>query len=353
MQYGKYIDLLQNLIREYSPSGKEEKTADLIQTFFEDRGINVQRLRHNIIVKSKSYYPGEPVVILNSHHDTVAIGNGWTKDPLGAEIIDGKLYGRGSNDAGASLISLIAAFCNLYNELLPYNLILIASAEEENFGPHGVSMVLNEQNLKPDLAIIGEPTTMELSIAEKGLIVIDALTTGKSGHAARQNGINALYLALEDIHNIKDYNWEKESPVLGSVKTTVTQISSGTQHNVIPDQCSYVIDCRVNEMYELEEVLEILNLQTHANLTPRSLKWRPSKISLNHPLVHIAQDLDIPLFGSPTLSDQVHFDCPSVKIGPGRSERSHTADEYIEIDEIVEGIDKYIALLKGLNLDPI
>ena len=351
MDVQTYISLLQQLIRIYSPSGSEHETADVITDFLSDQNIPTQRVNNNVIAFNKHYNKDLPNVVINSHHDTVEIGNGWTRDPLGGEIVDSKLYGRGSNDAGASLVSFIAAFCHLFEEDLSYNLILIASGEEENFGPNGVSRVLKEKNLQPQLAIIGEPTSLELAVAEKGLIVIDAKTIGKAGHAARDVGINALYLAIEDIQKIVELEWSKVSPVLGKVKTTVTQISSGSQHNVIPDECSYVIDCRINELYRLEEVLDNLNLHTHANLSPRTLKWRSSGIALDHPLVTHAQSLGISIFGSPTLSDQVHFTCPSVKIGPGQSERSHTADEYIELNELSDGINKYIALLQGLKLD--
>lgn len=344
------ISLLRDLIQVASLSGQEEKTADIIASFLARRGIACQRIHHNIIAKSIHWSEEQPVVVLNSHHDTVKIGEGWTYDPLGAEVVDGKLYGRGSNDAGGALVSLIGAFVELFDKGLPYNLMLIASGEEENFGPHGVSSVLKNLDRAPDLAIVGEPTQMQIGIAEKGLIVIDAVTEGRSGHAARDNGVNALYKATEDIEFIKQLVWAKISDHLGTTKTTVTQISSGTQHNVIPDQCSYVIDCRVNEKYTLQEVVDILDVGTHAKLTPRSLKWHPSGIDKNHPVVMSGLKIGRPLIGSPTLSDQVHFSCPSIKIGPGKSERSHTTDEFIYLDEIREGIEIYLALLRDLQL---
>jgi len=346
----EYILLLQSLIKELSLSGSEHITADIIEAFLTLKGITSDRLHNNVIAKSKSWKDGRPTIILNSHHDTVKIGNDWTYDPLGAVIENGKLFGRGSNDAGAALVSLIAAFVHFYNRDIPFNLMLIASGEEENFGPQGVSSVLSTLEIKPTLGIIGEPTEMQLGVAEKGLIVIDGEAIGEGGHAARDQGRNALYIAMDDIQKIKNYNWDKVSEVLGKTKTTVTQAESGTQHNVIPDRCTYVIDCRVNEHYTLQEVLDTLTAITEATLTPRSLKWHPSGIDTGHAIVERAKSIGRSYFGSPTLSDQVHFECPTVKIGPGVSERSHTADEYIMISEIEEGIEIYIDLLKGLAL---
>lgn len=346
----EYILLLQSLIKVLSLSGHESGTGDIIQSFFENKGITTERIDNNIIAKSKSFDDRKPTIILNSHHDTVKIGNDWTYDPLGATIENGKLFGRGSNDAGGALVSLIATFVHFYNHDLPFNLVLIASGEEENFGPNGVSKVLSTLVLDPALGIIGEPTEMQLGIAEKGLIVIDGVTKGEGGHAARDTGQNALYIAMDDIQHIKNYNWDKVSEVLGKTKTTVTQATAGSQHNVIPDRCNYVIDCRVNEHYTLQEVLDILNSITEGVLTPRSLRWHPSGINSTHPIVNRAKLIGRTPFGSPTLSDQVHFKCPTVKIGPGVSERSHTADEYILINEVEEGIGIYIELLEGLKL---
>lgn len=344
------IELLQGLISVRSYSGEEGGTADKIQRYLDNKGIPTERLHHNIIARSRYFDPARKTVILNSHHDTVRIGEGWTEDPLGGVIKDGRIYGRGSNDAGASLVSLMAVFAYLWPQKLPYNLMLIASGEEENFGPHGVSSVLGELNFEPALGVIGEPTEMHMAIAEKGLIVIDAIAKGRSGHAARDTGINALYIALEDIQAIKDYKWDRQSEVLGRTMTTVTMIQSGTLHNVIPDECHYVIDVRVNEYYTLQEVVEILQGLTTATLIPRSLRWHPSGIDRDHPIVKAGVAMGRKVFGSPTLSDQVHFACPTVKIGPGASERSHTSDEYVMIDEIKEGLAIYRALLQSLSL---
>ena len=344
------ISLLKSMISVQTFSGDEGPTAELIDTYLKSKGIKTERLHNNIIARNKHWRDQLPTIIINSHHDTVKINSGWTQDPFGAEVIGDKLYGRGSNDAGGPLVSLIATFVHYYDQSLPYNLMLIASGEEENFGPNGVSSVLENLDFDPALGIIGEPTQMRLAIAEKGLIVIDGTTTGKAGHAARNTGINALYLATEDINWIKSYEWTKVSSVLGPVKTTVTQIESGSQHNVIPDSCTYVIDCRVNEHYTLQQVLDILNEGTHAELIPRSLRWHPSGINEQHPVVTQGKRIGRAVTGSPTLSDQVHFKCPTIKVGPGKSERSHTADEFIMLSEIEEGINIYIDLLKGLEI---
>jgi len=351
MDTAHYIALLQDLIKIHSLSGQETGTADILTDFLANQKIPIQRVKNNIVARSKYFNPELPTIVLNSHHDTVAIGSGWTRDPLGAEIDDGILYGRGANDAGGALVALIATFVHFYEVSFDhFNLMLIASGEEENFGPNGVSAVLDKIDIKPALAIVGEPTNMHLGIAEKGLIVIDAKTKGVSGHAAREEGHNALYDAAADIEAIKKLVWDRISPVLGPTMSTVTQITSGTQHNVIPDECHYVIDCRVNELYTLEEVVRTLDQLTHAELSPRSLRWIPSGIDINHPIVASAKVLSRDTFGSPTLSDQVHFTCPSVKIGPGYSERSHTADEYILVSEIEEGIKIYIDLLRDLDI---
>ncbi len=344
------ISLLRSMIQVQTFSGEEGPTADLIINYLQSKSIATERLHNNVIAKNLNWDNHKPTIVLNSHHDTVKINNGWTKDPFGAAIEGDKLYGRGSNDAGAALVSLMATFIYYYQGDLPYNLMLIASGEEENFGPNGVSAVLKNLDFEPALGIIGEPTEMQLAIAEKGLIVIDGTTTGKAGHAARDTGVNALYLATEDINWIKNHEWSNVSPVLGPVKSTVTQIESGSQHNVVPDTCKYVIDCRVNEYYTLQGVLDILDQNTHATLKPRSLRWHPSGIDPDHPIVIKGKQIGRTTFGSPTLSDQVHFICPTVKVGPGQSERSHTADEFIKLSEIEEGIKGYIELLKGLQL---
>ena len=339
------IHLLQELIQTPSFSGEEHVTADIIAYYLTGHGVQNERLHNNIICRNQSWDEQLPVVILNSHHDTVKVVNGWTHDPHGAVIQDGICYGLGSNDAGASLVCLMAAFLYYHKQKLSFNLMLVASGEEENFGPHGVSSVLASLPHLPTLGIIGEPTNLRMAIAEKGLMVIDATTSGISGHAARDTGLNALYLATQDVEWIRQYKWDHESKTLGPVKTTVTQINAGYQHNVIPDQCTYVIDARINENFTLQEVLDTLAEHCHANLVPRSMRWHPTGIEKEHAIVKRGHDMGMELFGSPTLSDQVHFTCPTVKIGPGQSIRSHTADEHIYLAEIEAGIETYIQLL--------
>ena len=342
----EYFQLLANLIQTPSFSGKENKTGDLIEQFLRQKNIPLQRLKNNIIARNKTFDYSKKTIVLNSHHDTVKVNNGWTKDPFGADISQGKLYGLGSNDAGASLVSLIAVFCHLYKKDLPFNLVLIASTEEENFGPNGIKSVLPTLDFEIDFAIIGEPTEMQPAVAEKGLLVIDGLASGEAGHAARPNGKNAIDIAMKDIRAINKFVFEKESPVLGKTIKSVTQIEAGMQHNVIPDECRFVMDVRVNELYELQEVFEKLQSMCTSKLTARSFRNRPSRIAFDHPIVKRAKELGLVPFGSPTLSDQVHFDCPSLKIGPGRSERSHQADEFVFLKEIEEGIRIYIELLE-------
>ena len=345
------ISLLQHLIATPSFSREEDKTAAIIQNFFIEKNIPTERIGNNIIVKNKYYSenPKVPVVLLNSHHDTVKPVNGWTRDPFSADIIDGKLYGLGSNDAGGALVSLIATFCFFYDKKLPFNLILAATAEEEISGAKGIASIL--PNLPPiTVGIVGEPTLMQMAVAEKGLMVIDGIAHGKAGHAARNEGVNAIYNALKDIEKIKNFSFEKKSELLGEVKMTVTQIEAGTQHNVVPDTCKFVIDIRSNECYSNAEIFEILQKQVESELKPRSFRLNSSKIALNHPLILRGIEMGLSHYGSPTLSDQALMPFDTLKIGPGDSARSHTADEFIFVNEIEEGIKTYIGLLENLNL---
>lgn len=344
------IELLRALIRTESFSGDESRTAEILSSFIGDLGIPFRQIGNNIICHGKKKEKDLPTIVLNSHHDTVKVVDGWTRNPFGAEIDGDQLFGLGSNDAGASLVCLLGAFVSLYETDQEYNLVYIASAEEENSGSGGVSLVLPQLDQAPAVGIIGEPTGMHLAVAEKGLIVVDGVTKGVSGHAARDTGTNAIYLAMEDIQWLNSYTFPKVSEVLGPVKQTVTQIEAGYQHNVVPDKCHYVIDIRVNEHYRNEEIIDFFRKHVHADLKPRSLKWQASGIVREHPLVQQGLRLGRNTFGSPTLSDQVHFSCPTLKIGPGESERSHTADEFIRISEIKEGIQLYTQLLDGLKL---
>lgn len=339
-------DLLKQLITFPSFSKEENLTADLIYTFIEQHGIEVHRIGNNVWAKNKHYVEGKPNLLLNSHHDTVKPNKGYSLDPFQAIEKDEKLYGLGSNDAGGCLVSLLACFLNYYEATeLPYNIIFGASAEEEITGINGIELLLKHiPNI--DLAIVGEPTLLNLAIAEKGLVVVEAICHGKSGHAAREEGENALYKAIDDIAFLKSYQFDKVSELLGPVKMSVTMINAGTQHNVVPDQCQYTIDIRLNEHYEGEKVIEELSKHLNADLRPKSFRIRPSFIPEEHLLIKAGKSLKKSCYGSPTTSDQALIPCPSLKCGPGDSARSHSADEYIYINEIHEGIDFYINLIQ-------
>lgn len=321
----------------------------MIEQFLSDRGLEPQRYLNNVWLRARNWGEGQPVILLNSHHDTVKPAAGYTRDPHHAEILDGKLYGLGSNDAGGALVSLISAFIELENDPdLACNLLLAATAEEEISGPNGIAALLT--TLGPiDAGIVGEPTLLDLAVAERGLIVIDGETKGVSGHAARKEGVNALYLALEDIRAIRDHVFDRPSVLLGPTSAAVTVINSGTQHNVVPDRCTFLIDLRVNEAYRNEEaVAELQAVCTAAELTPRSLRLQSSGIAPDHPLVAagLAVRPSAKTYGSPTLSDQALMSFPTLKLGPGDSARSHTADEFIFVEEITAARKMYVDLLK-------
>lgn len=345
-------NLLAQLIACPSLSKEEQGTAQILVDFFEAQGIHSNRLGNNVWASNLHFDASKPTILLNSHHDTVKANASWTFDPFKATEQEGKLIGLGSNDAGASLVCLIATFVSFYSvENLGFNLVLAATAEEEISGKGGIEVLLQSGELPLiHFAIVGEPTDCAMAIAEKGLMVVDAKVKGIAGHAARNEGVNAIILALEDIQNIQKHMFEKVSDLLGPVKTTVTVINAGKQHNVVPDTCDYVIDCRVNECYSLDEVLAELKSLVQAELTPRSMRLHSSKMEETHPLVQAAKALGIPLFGSPTLSDQALLTIPSAKIGPGHSGRSHTADEYILLDELKQGIQTYQKLLFQLSI---
>jgi acetylornithine deacetylase len=343
------INLLQHLISTQSFSREEDKTAAIIEEFLQKRGIITQRQGNNIWAKNAHFTEGLPTILLNSHHDTVKPVKAWTRDPFAADIVEGKLFGLGSNDAGGCLVSLIATFCHFYDKNLPYNLILLASAEEEISGRGGVEAVL--PNLPPiAVGIVGEPTLTQMAVAEKGLMVMDGVARGKAGHAAREEGINAIYIALEDIASLKNFQFEHKSNVLGAVKMSVTQIEAGTQHNVVPDECRFVVDVRTNECYTNAEIWEIIKKQVKSTITPRSMRLNSSKIPLDHPLILRGQSMGLSYYGSPTLSDQALMDFPTLKIGPGDSAHSHTADEFIYVEEIEKGMEVYRELLTDLML---
>jgi len=342
------IELLQKLISTQSFSGEENETALLIMQYFSNHNIKFEGKKHNVWAKNKYFDASKKTILLNSHHDTVKPNKGYTRNPLKAEIIDGKLYGLGSNDAGGCLVSLLATFAYFYNKTnLKYNFVIVASAEEENSGPNGLNSMLS---IIPeiDFAIVGEPTLMNLAIAEKGLMVLNCEAKGTAGHAAHGIGDNAIYNAINDIHWFQNYEFPKESETLGKVKMTVTQIEAGHQHNVIPASCKYVVDVRVTDAYSNQEVFDIIQSNVASEVCPRSLRLNSSSIPKNHPIVKAGIKLGRQTYGSPTLSDQAVLSCPSLKLGPGQSLRSHTADEFIYINEIVEGIQLYIKILEEI-----
>lgn len=342
------VDLLKQLVSTPSVSRQEGCTADLLEHYFANKHIPVQRVKNNIIVRNKWFSSCNPVVVLNSHHDTVQPGESWTMDPFKPAIKDGRLFGLGSNDAGGPLVSLILTFLAFYEMgNLPFDLVLVASAEEEVSGADGVELALKEIP-RIDFAIVGEPTGMKMATAEKGLVVLDCIASGKAGHAARSEGENAIYMAMKDIEWFRTYCFEKKSGKLGDVKMTVTQIQAGSQHNVVPATCDFVVDIRNTDVYTNEEVVELIGKQITSKVRPRSTRLQPSGLSENHELVKVAKSLGLETYGSPTLSDMALMSFPTVKIGPGESARSHTADEYIELEKIESGIDVYISLLGKL-----
>jgi len=344
------VILLQNLIHTPSFSKEEKNTALLLRHFLESKGVEVHQNGNNIWAVAENHREGAPVILLNSHHDTVKPANGWETDPFKPTIQDGKLIGLGSNDAGASAVSLLAAFLYLRKlPQLPFKLIVAITAEEEISGQNGISSILDELGAI-DLGVVGEPTGMQMAIAEKGLMVLDCVAHGKAGHAARDEGENAIYKAMSDLKWFREYAFEKVSPVLGPVKMTVTQINAGSQHNVVPDRCNYVVDIRSNECYSNQEILEIVQQNVQAEATARSTRLNASGIALEHPIVKKGLALDLGYYGSPTLSDQALMGFTTLKIGPGQSSRSHTPNEYIMLDEIEEGIRIYIELLEGLEI---
>ncbi|MDI9873584.1 M20 family metallo-hydrolase [Flectobacillus rivi] len=342
------IGLLKQLIATQSFSREEDKTGDILEEFFRERNIPFRRKINNLWARNQHFNPELPTVLLNSHHDTVKPNPKWTLDPFEPVVQEGKLFGLGSNDAGGCLVSLLATFCYFYHRSdLKYNVLFVASAEEEISGVNGLELLLKDNDLPEiDFAIVGEPTQMHLAIAEKGLMVVDCIAHGKAGHAAREEGDNAIYKAIKDIEWIKNYQFPKVSPVLGPIKMSVTVINAGKQHNVVPDSCTFTIDCRVTEQYTLEEILETIRQNIESEAIPRSIRLKPSSIPMEHPIVQAGLALGRETYGSPTTSDQAVLSCQSLKLGPGHSERSHTADEFIYLSEIEEGIDLYIKMLK-------
>ncbi len=342
------IELLQSLIETSSLSKHENETAAILKKYLQKYCHNVQTLQNNVWVKNKYFVDGRPTILLNSHHDTVPANKAYSRNPFNSTIENGKLFGLGSNDAGGCLVSLMATFLYFYEkENLQYNLIFAASAEEEISGNNGIEL-LYPQLGKIDAAIVGEPTLMHMAIAEKGLLVIDCRIKGKAGHAAREEGENAIYKAIKYIEWFNSYKFEKVSDTLGPVKMSVTIINAGMQHNMVPDLCTFTVDIRINELYTHEEILNIIEENVEAEIVPRSMRMKSSGIAVSHPLVQSGIKLGREMYGSPTTSDKALMSCQSLKIGPGDSARSHSADEFIYVKEIEEGIDLYIKLLENI-----
>lgn len=343
------ISLLKQLIATPSISRNEGNTASLIEEYLRNHRVEVHRQGNNIWAWNRYSEAGKPVILLNSHHDTVKPSESWKRKPFNPGVEGDYLYGLGSNDAGGPLVSLIATFLHFHEQKdLPFNLVLAATAEEEISGPNGVASILPELG-RIDLGIIGEPTEMQMAVAEKGLMVLDCVAYGKSGHAARDEGENALYKAVQDIEWLRTFQFPKTSEFMGPVKMTVTQIEAGSQHNVVPDRCSFVVDVRTNEYYSNKEAFVIIDEAVSAEVNPRSFRLNSSRIPIDHPIVKRGIELGLRYFGSPTLSDQALMAFTTLKIGPGDSARSHTPDEYIRISEIEEGVELYVQLLEGLT----
>lgn len=349
--YYQAVDLLKKLIATPSVSRNEGNAAIVIENFLLEHGIKPSRRGNNVWAVDSGYDSAKPTILLNSHIDTVRPTDAWTRDPFSPDVDEeGRLYGLGSNDAGASVVSLLATFLHMAEAERTYNLIFLASSEEEVSGRDGIESVIPHLP-KVDVAIVGEPTGMRPAIAEKGLMVLDIEVDGKAGHAARDEGINAIYRALPVIETLRGFKFKNESSVLGPVKISVTQIEAGTQHNVVPALCRMVADVRTTDAYTNEDTLRILrDAVPECRITPRSTRLNPSSIPKDHPIVRRLTMMGFEPFGSPTLSDQALMPWPSVKVGPGDSARSHSADEYILLDEIREAIAIYVRLLSNLHL---
>lgn len=339
----KYITLLQRMIQTPSISGEENAVCTLLEQWMTAEGITVHRVENNLWAECGE---GPETILLNAHIDTVKPSSSYTRDPFGGEYDGQTIYGLGANDDGGSVIAMLAVFMDMMHQPIPdKRIVLTLTAEEENSGRKGIELVLPE--IGPiDYAIVGEPTSLEMAVAERGLLVLDCEAKGKAGHAARNEGINALYIALEDIQTLRNYEFEQVSPFLGKMKMTTTMIQAGTQHNVVPDTCRFVVDIRSNGLYTNEEILAILRPMLRSTITPRSTRLNASSTPLDTPVIQRAQALGIPIYGSPTMSNMALLSCPKVKFGPGDSSRSHTANEYIHIHEIEKAITLYKQLLQ-------
>jgi acetylornithine deacetylase len=344
------LGLVKQLIAIPSFSKEENKTAATIEKFLNERNITTKRYLNNVWAVNKYFDEQKQTVLLNSHHDTVKPNKGYTNDPFEAIEQEGKLYGLGSNDAGGPLVGLIATFLHFYDEEnLPFNLIIAATAEEEISGHDGIEILL-PQLPGIDCGIVGEPTLMKMAIAEKGLLVLDCTSHGIAGHAARNEGVNAIYKAMSDIQWFSTYQFEKTSAFLGPVHMAVTSVSTQNKaHNIVPSECSFIVDIRVNEFYSFEEIVNEVRKNIQSEVMPRSTRLKPSFIEQSHPLVTAGSSMGLESYGSPTCSDRALMNFPTLKLGPGDSARSHSANEYIFIDEIKDGIQKYILLLQNFS----
>lgn len=346
--YKQSVELLQHLLVTPSFSKDENITADIIASFLEKKGVKVYRKLNNVWAYNLHFNPDKPTVLLNSHHDTVKPNSGYSRDPFDGKIEGDQLFGLGSNDAGGCLVSLIATFLYFYERNdLQYNICLATTAEEEISGNNGLELVIPDLG-KLEFAIVGEPTLMQLAIAERGLMVLDCTAHGRAGHAAREEGDNAIFKALPDIQWFNSYRFPKESEVFGAIKMTTTIIHAGSQHNVVPATCTFTVDVRVTDAYRNEEVLEIIRQHVTCEVKPRSIRLKPSSIDKYHPIVQSGIAVGRTTYGSPTTSDQSLLDIPSLKLGPGDSARSHMADEFVYLSEIREGIALYIEILKNV-----
>ncbi|WP_290534417.1 M20 family metallo-hydrolase [Alistipes sp.] len=344
------LELLQRLIATPSLSRDEARTGDLLEGYLAARGVRPERLHNNVWARSEGFDPARPTLLLNSHHDTVRPAASWTRDPWTPTFEEGRLYGLGSNDAGASVVALTETFLALRDKALPFNLLLALSAEEECMGEHGMRALIPALGTV-DMALVGEPTGMQAAAGERGLVVLDGTARGKSGHAARGEGINALYIALEDIERLRSFRFGRESALLGPVGIAVTQIEAGTQHNVVPDSCRFVVDVRTTDAYSNEETVALLRAAVRSELTPRSTRIRAVALDAGHPLMRAARATGRTTFVSPTTSDRTLMPFPALKMGPGDSARSHTADEYILPEEIADGIAVYRRFIENLALE--
>lgn len=348
LEFMDTVELLKNMIRIPSVSREEKDAADYLERWMKDNGFEARRLGNNLWMESGPA-DGRPTILLNAHIDTVKPASGYTRDPFTPEMEDGCLYGLGSNDDGGSLIALLETYSRLIQKEQPYRLIFSATAEEEVSGKGGLDLILPELG-RIDFGVMGEPTGMRMAVAERGLMVLDCTAYGKSGHAARNEGVNAIYKAIEDIQWFKSHSFDRVSDFLGAVKMSVTQINAGTQHNVVPDKCMFVVDVRPNGMYTNSELLELIKSSVSCEVKERSTRIGSSHLPMDHPAVVRGLSLGLEPFGSPTTSNQALCHFPTLKIGPGDSARSHSADEYIRLDEIANGIETYVALLDGLRL---